>query len=95
MPNMTKTDNAILAHLMPLETGADTYLCFISKYNKDRFIWTVEAKVRKWVERNGGTMRRLSSVVVTRGDRKGFLVQIRFPTYTPRDMKNIMAALWT
>ncbi len=92
---ITKTDQAMLAHLTPLD-GADTYLCGISKYNKDDYIWTVEAKVKAWVERNGGTMKRLHEEAppVCIGERKGYRVQIRFPTYTKRDMKNIMATLF-
>ena len=95
MTAITKTDQAILAHLTPLD-GADTYLCGISKYNKDDYIWTVEEKVKAWVERNGGTMKRLRETdnPVTIGERKGYRVQIRFPTYTKRDMKNIMATLF-
>lgn len=85
---ITKTDQAMLAHLTPLD-GADTYLCGISKYNKDDYIWTVEAKVKAWVKR-----LHEEAPPVCIGERKGYRVQIHFPTYTKRDMKNIMATLF-
>ena len=90
---LTKTDQAMLSHLMPL-AGVDTYLCGVSKYIKSDYIWSTEEKVKAWVERNGGTMKRLAENPVICGEQKGFKVQIRFPMYTKRDMKNIMATLF-
>lgn len=95
---INKTDRAMLAHLTPLRGTdiPDSYLCGVSKYIKNEYVWTVEEKVRAWVERNGGTMKRLSTDdnPVCIGEKKGFKVQIRFPSYTKRDMKEIMATLW-
>lgn len=94
---ISKTDRTMLAHLTPLtgpNDGADTYLCSVSKFLKNEYIWSVEEKVKAWVERNGGTMQRLGEAPIYKDDRKGFRVQIRFPAYAKRDMKNILASLY-
>lgn len=57
-------------------------------------MYTVFDKVKAWVEKNGGTMRKLDGGKLFIGEKKGFEVQIRFPCYTERDMKNIMATLF-
>ena len=91
---MTKTDEKMLAHLTAIRGCCDTYLCGISKYNKDEYMYTVYDKVKAWVEKNGGVMRKLDGGKLIIGEKKGFEVQIRFPAYGKRDMKNIMATLW-
>lgn len=91
---MTKTDEKMLSHLLPISAKCDTYLCCIAKNNKDEFMYTVFDNVKAWVEKNGGTMRKLDGGKLFIGEKKGFEVQIRFPCYTERDMKNIMATLF-
>lgn len=101
---MLKTDKYMLAHLMPLAYfnmpgygiwyGADVYFCFVGKYQKRDYIWSINEKVQKWVERNGGTYQKLSDMDCIIGEKKGLPVRITFPTYTKRDMKNIMATLF-
>ena len=56
-------------------------------------MYTVSNKVKAWVEKNGGKFRILSNKQI-RGKRKGFIVQIIFPCYGKRDMKNVMATLY-
>lgn len=102
--NITKTDQYMLAHLMPLAYFTmpgygityytDTYLCYVGKYQKRNYIWSINEKVQKWVERNGGTYQKLSDMDCILGEKKGLPVRITFPTYTKRDMKNIMATLF-
>lgn len=92
---MTKTDERMLAHLMPVAIGeTDLYFCYVSKYVSEQAMYNNEARVKAWVERNGGTMTRSGNLKYIIGDRKGFYVRIRFPSYTKRDMKNIMATIW-
>lgn len=92
---MLKRDEKILQHLKPIEYQyeTDTYFCSITKQNKNRFMYSVEEKVKKWTEDNGGKFERLTGKVIQRG-RKGFVVKITFPSYGKRDMKNILATLY-
>lgn len=92
---MLKKDEKILQHLAPIEYQyeIDTYFCSITKQNKERFIYSVEEKVKSWVKENGGNFERLTGKII-RGQRKGFVVKITFPGYGKRDMKNIMASLY-
>lgn len=90
---MTKAEEQMLSHLTPVTAYADTYLCHIYYKNKDAFMYTVYDKVKAWVEKNGGTIQKLSEKKIV-GEKKGFEVKIRFPTHTLRDMKNIMATLY-
>ena len=92
---MNRRDEIILKHLLPLEFGyySDTYFCFIYKHNKNAYMYTVSDKVKAWVEKNGGQFRILSNKQI-RGEHKGFIVQIIFPCYGKRDMKNVMATLY-
>lgn len=88
---MKKVDSEVLSHLVPATEYADTYFCNIYFKNKDRFMYSVFDKVQKWVERHGGTCKRMSEKQ-TIGERKGFLVQIRFPVYN--DAKEMMATIY-
>lgn len=98
MMNITKTEQNILKHLAPVEYGLyhDTYLCGISVENKNRYIDSVLDKVQTWVEKNGGKFIVLSDKVIShRLNKKGVVIQIYFPTFGKRDMKNIMATLYS
>lgn len=92
---MTKTDEKMLSHLVPynLDGLSDVYFCSIGKWNKDRFMYSVLEKISTWVEKNGGTIQKISDKKII-GERKGFVVRIVFPCYGKRDMKNIMARLY-
>lgn len=91
---MTKTDEKILEHLKPYDTGlSDAYFCSIYYKNKERFMYSVFDKLSEWVEKNGGKIQKLSDKKII-GERKGFVVRIIFPCYGKRDMKNIMATLY-
>lgn len=93
---MTKTEQKILEHLHPVEYGLnhDTYFCGISIENKNIFMYSVKDKVENWVVKNGGVFKVLSEKVINhRIHRKGFVVQIVFPSSCKRDMKNIMSTL--
>lgn len=94
---MTKTEQNILNHLAPVEYGFyhDTYLCGISVENKNDYMYSIRDKVQAWVEKNGGKFIVLSDKVIShRLNKKGFVVQIYFPAFGKRDMKNIMATLY-
>lgn len=93
---MTQNEKYILAHLFPVEYGfhRDTYLCGISINNKDRFMYSINASVKKWVEKHGGEFETLSSKVINHKlKRKGFIVQITF-SCKHGEMKNIMSTLF-
>lgn len=95
---MTKTEQNILTHLVPVEYGFyhDTYLCGISIENKNAYMYSVKDKVKEWTEKNGGKFVILSDKVICHKlNKKGFVVQIYFPSFGKRDMKNIMATLFT
>ena len=89
---MTKTDERILSYLKPAN-GVDTY--FVNCYYKDKnYVMDSRLqKVKEWTEKNGGRFTKLSKKEII-GERKGYLVQIVFPCYGKRDMKNIMATLF-
>lgn len=94
---MTKAEQNILNHLAPVEYGFyhDAYLCGVSIENKNRYIDTMTNKVKEWVEKNGGKFVILSDKIICHKlNRKGFVVQICFPSFGERDMKNIMATLF-
>lgn len=95
---INKTEVYLLDHLYPIEYGyyRDVYLCGISTENKDRYIDTIAKKIRSWVERNGGRFVALSNQKwIDHGlHRKGIIVQIVFPSFGKRDMKNVMARLY-
>lgn len=91
---MKKTDEKMLAHLIPMGEFADTYLCFVGKYSKDTAMYSIYDQVESWVKRNGGTIKKLPGDKKIVGERKGFMVQIRFPTNTKQDMKQMMATLY-
>lgn len=90
---ISKKDESILAHLIPISEYADIYLCFIYFKNKDRFMYSVFDKVKEWVEKNGGRCDRTSDKK-TVGERKGFYCKIVFPSYNKRNMKSVMATLY-
>ncbi len=87
------TDKYALSHLSVISDFADTYFCSIAKSNKNEYMYSVAEKVKKWVIKNGGKFQKLSDKIF-KGERKGFIVKIIFPTYGKRDMKNIMATLY-
>ena len=87
---MTKAERKLLDHLKPMTEYADTYFCNIAKNNKNKFIDTVADKVKTWTEKNGGTFFILSDKMFI-GDKKGYLVKIRFSSFNPN--KQIMAKL--
>lgn len=87
---MNKTTRKLLDHLKPMTDYADTYFCSIAKNNKNRFMYTVEEKIKDWVEKNGGVFIQISDKKFV-NDRKGFFVKITFPTFN--DCKQIMACL--
>lgn len=90
---MTKTEQNILNHLRPMTEFADTYFCFVSKYRADRAMENMELKVKRWVERNGGKFCTSNDKKII-GEHKGYIVKIVFPTFSKRDMKNIMATIY-
>ena len=92
---MYKIDEKILSYMKPIEYGfnTDTYFLNTIKPNKN---WILDVRLRnteEWVKKNGGTFNVLSDKIF-RGNLKGFVVQIIFPCYGKRDMKNIMATLY-
>lgn len=92
---MTATDKWMLEHLQIHNSYlSDTYLCCISKNNKDRFMKSVMEKVRAWVEHNGGKFQQLTDTKTTTADRKGYVVRIIFPCHCKRNMKELMATLY-
>lgn len=56
-------------------------------------MYTVFDKVKAWVEKNSGKIKRVSDKKIV-GEKKGFVVRIIFPCYGKRNMKNIMATLY-
>lgn len=90
---LTTADKYALSHLMPASEFCDNYLCYIGKHNRNEYMYTVLEKVEKWVVNNGGRIKKISDKTYI-GDRKGFIVNIVFPSYNKRDMKNIMANLF-
>ncbi len=93
---MTQKEKYILAHLTPVEYGfyRDTYLCGVSINNKDRFMYSINATVKQWVEKNGGKFITLSKKVINHKlGKKGFIIQITFPC-TNGEMKNKMSTLF-
>lgn len=87
---MTKKEINLLKHLTRTTEYADTYFLGIAKNNKNKFMYTIEESIKSWVEKNGGTFRKLSDKKFM-GDTKGFLVKIVFPTFN--ETKQIMAAI--
>ena len=87
---MSKKEINLLKHLTRATEFADTYFCSIAKNNKNKFMYTVEEQIKTWVEKNGGTFRRLSDKKFM-GDTKGFLVKIVFPSFN--NTKQIMATI--
>ncbi len=87
------TEKKVLSHLSPATDYADTYFCSIAKNNKNEFMYSVSKSVEEWVIKNGGRFKVISDKLF-RGDRKGFLVKIVFPTFNKRDMKEVMATLY-
>ena len=97
MIKITKTEQNILNHLVPVEYGFfhDTYLCGISIENKNEYMYSIRDRVQAWAEKNGGKFTVLSDKVIShRLNKKGFVVQIIFPAFSKRDMKNIMSTLY-
>lgn len=91
---MLKTDKKILERLKVYDTGlSDTYFCSIYYKNKERFLYSVYEKLVVWVEKNGGSIHKISDKKII-GERKGFIVRIMFPCFGKRDLKNIMATLY-
>ena len=93
-----KTDQYILEHLAPVEYGLyhDAYLCGVSIENKNWYMYTMLEKLQAWVERNGGKCVVLDQEkhICRSLGKKGFVVQIVFPSFAKRDMKNIMSTLY-
>ena len=87
------TDKQALNHLIPTTIYADTYLCYIAKNNKDRFMYSVADKVENWVTKNGGRFTKISGKTFL-NEKKGFLVKIIFPTHNKRNMKQVMASIY-
>ena len=85
---MTKTTKNLLEHLKSMTDYADTYFCSIAKNNKNKFIDTVSEKIKNWVEKNGGSYELISDKKFI-GDRKGYYVKIRFPSFN--ECKQIMS----
>lgn len=95
---MTKAEQYLLNHLTPVEYRLyhDTYLCGVAVNNKDKFIYSMLDKVKAWVIKNGGRYTIISNKVINhRLNQKGFVIQIVFPAGGKRDMKNVMATLFT
>ena len=87
---MTKKEIKLINHLSRVTDFADTYFCGIAKNNKNKFMYTVEESVKSWVEKKGGTFKRLSDKKFM-GDTKGFVVKIVFPTFN--ETKSVMALI--
>ena len=105
---LTKTDEKILAYLTPttdkqlLKYGHDTYFCGCSKHLKNEYKESCIEKVKAWVEKNGGRFEIKSAWLIQRvwngnfySDNAGKIVQIIFPCYNKRNMKEIMATLFS
>lgn len=95
--NTRVPDKYALEHLIPITDVADTYLCGVAKNNKDEYIYSVNAKVKLWVLRNGGSYSLISDAKEYLGEKKGFVVRIVFPTHNrmaKKDMKELMATLY-
>lgn len=104
---MTKSDEKILSYLVPateqqlLIYGNDTYFCGISKHLKNDWKESCIEKVKNWVEKNGGKFEIKSDWIRQRvyngqfySERDGKIVQIIFPCYNKRNMKEIIATLF-
>ena len=96
---MTKADEKILAYLTPttdnqlLSYGNDTYFCGCSKHLKSEWKHSCLEKVKEWVEKNGGRYEEKSDWV-RQNDKDGKIVQIIFPSFNRRNMKEIMQTLF-
>lgn len=91
---LTTADKYALSHLMPATEFCDNYLCYITKNNKNIFMYSVLEKIEEWVTKNGGRFKIVSNDKTYIGDRKGFIVNIVFPSYNKRNMKEIMSNLF-
>ena len=96
---MRKIDQKMLSYLtlstdaQLLKYGSDTYFCGCSKYLAYKYKDSCIKKVRTWVEKNGGKFKEKSDWERI-NDKDGIFVQIIFPCYNKRNMKEIMAALY-
>lgn len=92
---MFKYEKQFLEHIKPIEYGYDTDAYFVSTYfkGKDSAMYNLLEKVENWVVKNGGVFKQLSDRKYIK-EQKGYIVQIRFPSFGKRDMKNIMATLY-
>lgn len=96
---MTKADEKILSYLTPttdkqlLFYGNDTYFCGCSKHLKNEWKYSCLEKVKEWVEKNGGRYEEKSDWV-RQNDKDGKIVQIIFPSFNRRNMKEIMQTLF-
>lgn len=96
---MTKNDLKMLSYLTPatdtqfLRYGIDTYFCGCSKYLAGEYRDSCIEKVRAWVEKNGGRFKEKSDWERI-NDKDGIFVQIIFPSYGKRNMKEIMSTLY-
>lgn len=96
---MKKIDLKMLSYLTPateaqlLKYGNDTYFCGCSKYLAWKYKDSCIEKVRAWVERNGGRFEEKSDWERI-NDKDGIFVQIIFPGYGKRNMKEIMSTLF-
>lgn len=97
---MKKVDIQMLQYLTPCNIdhliiyGNDTYYCGGSKHLSKQSLEARVEKVSKWVQRNGGKFEIKSDW--TPIDRENYVkvVQIIFPSYGKRNMKEIMSTLF-
>lgn len=96
---MYKIDERMLSYLKPcaeqhiLQYGNDTYYCGGSKYLSKCNLDSRVENVKKWVEKNGGKFEIKSNWFGLK-DAYVCVVQIIFPTYGKRNMKEIMSTLF-
>lgn len=89
----------MLSYLTPatdtqfLRYGIDTYFCGCSKYLAGEYRDSCIEKVRAWVEKNGGRFKEKSDWERI-NDKDGIFVQIIFPSYGKRNMKEIISTLY-
>lgn len=96
---MYKVDKKILYYIKPCEIrhvmkyGNDTYYCGGSKHLSKNALDSRIENTSSWVKRNGGKFELKSDWIQHNNDYVK-VVQIIFPTYGKRNMKEIMSTLF-
>ena len=96
---MRKIDEQILKYLTPCEInhvlwyGNDTYYCGGSKHLSKRILDSRIEKTSHWVKANGGRFE-IETDWIRHNDDYVRIVQVIFPSYGKRNMKEIMSTLF-